>query len=128
MYPHRIRLRGPWECEPPASAEPFRVPFPCRWEVMPLAELAGRVRFRRRFGYPGRIDAHERVWVTFAETAGTAEVWLNGRSLGRHEGGGPFAFEVTACLERRNELVVEVDAATVPRGAWGDVALEIRRA
>ena len=71
MYPHRIRLRGPWDCEPlarlaPGASDgalppPGRMTLPCRWAEGGLTDFAGRVRFRRRFGYPGRIDAHERV-------------------------------------------------------------------
>jgi len=82
MYPHRIRLRGPWECEPlarfvvsadgrketstvdlPASR---KMTMPCRWSEGGLKNFSGRVRFRRHFGYPGRIDENERVWLTFA--------------------------------------------------------------
>ena len=64
-YPHRIRLRGPWECEPlerqplgdlPA---PRRMTLPCRWADGGLPDFTGRVRFRRRFGYPGQIDDWE---------------------------------------------------------------------
>jgi hypothetical protein len=106
MYPHRIRLRGPWGCEP--------------------AGEAGRVRFRRRFGYPGRIDAHERVWLTFDGLAGRAEVALNGGALGHHEGACAFEYEVTGLLRPRNELVVEVEGAAESRGLCGEVALEVR--
>ena len=70
-YPHRIRLRGPWECEPlergrPARPPPRRMTLPCRWADGGLKDFSGRVRFRRRFGYPGQIDAYERVWLTVA--------------------------------------------------------------
>jgi hypothetical protein len=106
MYPHRIRLRDPWVCEP-----------------LPMG-----ARFRRRFGYPGRIDAHERVWLTFAGARGRADVWLNGHALGRHDAGsGPFEHEVTALLRPRNEVVVEVDGtAEAGRPTLQEVALEIR--
>jgi hypothetical protein len=102
MYPHRIRLRGPWECEP---------------------HTAGRVRCRRRFGYPGRIDDYERVWLTFTGMSGNAEVWLNGTALGSHQ--GAFEFEVTSQLKPRNKLIVEVEGTDDGR-PWGDVALEVR--
>ncbi len=134
MYPHRIRLRGPWDYEPLAYSSPEhhllppagRMNVPCRWSAGGLPGFAGRVRFRRRFGYPGRIDPHERVWLTFAGASDSAEVALNGASLGRHEGDGPFEFEVTDLLCPRNELVVEVEGAADTAGLWGEVALEVR--
>jgi Glycosyl hydrolases family 2, sugar binding domain len=135
VYPHRIRLRGPWECEPLARAgraapeplpAPCRMALPCRWSTGGLRDFAGRVRFRRRFGYPGRLDATDHVWLTFAGAEGVAEVWLNGQWLGRHQGEGPFEFEVTPLLQARNELVVEVESATEHGGIWGEVAMEVR--
>jgi hypothetical protein len=133
VYPHRIRLRGPWACEPlrglaPGAPvpPPRHVTMPCRLAEAGLEGFAGRVRFRRRFGYPGRIDPWERVWLTFAGVGGPAEVWLDGQRLGREE--GAFEHEVTALLRPRNELVVEVEAADDRGGLWGEVALEMRRA
>jgi hypothetical protein len=140
IYPHRIRLRGPWACEPlarlavpggRAGDAPLpparRVTVPCRWDECGLRDFAGRVRFRRRFGYPGRIDAHERVWLTFAGAEGAAAVWLNGHLLGRREPSeAPFEFEVTSLLRDRNELAVEVEAGGGRGGLWGEVAMEVR--
>src|SRR5262249_56850076 len=83
-----------------------------------------RVRCRRRFGYPGRIDDYERVWLTFAGIEGAADVWLNGESLGRHA--GACEFDVTRLLRQRNELVVDVAAPSDAGGLWGEVALEVR--
>jgi hypothetical protein len=103
--------------------------LPCRWRDGGLAGFAGRVRFRRRFGYPGRIDDYERVWLTFAGIEGRAEVSLNGQALGVYEGTGePPEFEVTRLLGARNELVIEVESASDAGGLWGEVALEVRRA
>src|SRR5579864_6240669 len=98
IYPHRIRLRGPWECEPLArfvaradggmdtvtAGLPVkrRVLMPCRWGAAALHDFAGQVRFRRRFGYPGRLDPHERVWLTFGGVDQSAQVTLNGQFLG----------------------------------------------
>jgi hypothetical protein len=101
--------------------------MPCAWRDGGLAGFAGRVRFRRRFGYPGRIDQYERVWLTFAGAGDRALVALNGTDLGRHEGEGGFEFEVTALLRPRNELVVEVEGGE-GGGLWGEVALEVRAA
>jgi hypothetical protein len=144
MYPHRIRLRGPWECEPLARAirksdghservtqdlpPPGRMILPCRWSEGGLADFAGRVRFRRRFGSPRQLDPQERVWLIFAGVDGVALVSLNGRFLGRHDAQMPvpFEFEVTELLQQRNELVVDVEAAADTGGLWGEVALEVR--
>ncbi len=102
--------------------------MPARWGEGGLRGFAGRVLFRRRFGYPGRIDPEERVWLTFAGLEGRAEVRLNGQILGQRDGAlGPFEFEVTSLLQVRNELQAEVEAPGDSGGLWGDVALEIRR-
>jgi hypothetical protein len=101
--------------------------MPCHWNEGGLPGFAGRARFRRRFGYPGRIDAHERVWLTFAAVDGSAEVRLNGAFLGKCGTDRlPFEFEVTALLRERNELVVDVESATERGGLSGEVALEVR--
>ena len=124
MYPHRIRLRGPWEYDaldvtkdqPSPSG---RVTMPCpHWDGPP-----GRVRFLRRFGYPGRIDSYEHVWLTVAEVSGRADLILNGHRLAVALG-GPCEFEVTPLLEPRNRLEIPLDAAS---GNLGEVALEVRR-
>ncbi len=132
MYPHRIRLRGPWDCEPLVGPPdrplppPRRMTLPCRWAESGLVDFAGRVLFRRRFGYPGRIDDYERVWLTFAGVEGEARAHLNGHFLGREDRPDGFEYEVTALLQPRNELAVEVTGPATG-GLWGEVALEVRR-
>jgi hypothetical protein len=143
MYPHRIRLRGPWQCEPldravkhadghfemvPQELPPScQMTMPCRWSDGGLGDFAGRVRFRRRFGRPRQLDPHEAVWLTFAGVDTIALVTLNGCFLGRQERASePFEFEVTELLRERNELVVEVEAVSGNGGLWGEVALEVR--
>src|SRR5262245_63563747 len=102
MYPHRIRLRGPWECEPliPAvrradgavqtlpdpAPPPRRVRMPCHWLADDLADYTGRVRFRRRFGYPGRLAAHERVWLIWENMPPVSRVALNDDKFEAPEG------------------------------------------
>jgi hypothetical protein len=136
MYPHRMRLRGPWTCQPlfrftqdgsrvtadlPAA---FRMTMPCRWQDGGLSDFRGGVRLLRRFGYPGRIDDFERVWLTFEGAQERATATLNDHLLGTWEGAAEF--EVTALLKPRNTLMVEVVAAAAGGGLWGDVALEVR--
>jgi beta-galactosidase/beta-glucuronidase len=100
--------------------------LPCRWDEGGLANFAGRVRYRRRFGLPTNLDVHEVVWLSFAAVDARADVWLNSHHLGKHVGEGAFEFEVTKLLQPRNELVVEVESASTSGGLWGEVALEIR--
>jgi hypothetical protein len=101
--------------------------MPCRLRDCGLDKFTGRVRFLRRFGYPGRIDAHERVWLTFASVEGIADISLNDTPLGRRdESAGPFQFEVTPLLQERNRLQVDIEATGGGSGLWGEVALEVR--
>jgi hypothetical protein len=100
-YPHRIRLRGPWRSEP----------------------TPGGLRAARRFGYPGRIDADERVWLTAGIALGRVVVSLNGHALGSYDAGDGFARDVTHLLAARNEVVLDVEGS----GGAPAVALEVRR-
>jgi len=123
LYPHRIRLRGPWQAiRESQPATTVRMPCGCG-DVWP--GFRGMVRFIRHFGIPRKLDDFERVWLTFAGMSGWADVELNGESLGRWET-SPFEIEVTGRLRERNELVVNLNCAEPSDGLWGDVALEIR--
>jgi hypothetical protein len=103
-----------------------RMTLPCRWSDGGLQDFTGRVRFRRRFGYPGQIDAYERVWLTLGGVSDRAEVRLNDAVLGICAGEGPFEFDVTPLLHPRNELVVDVIGTADRGGLWGETALEVR--
>ncbi len=132
MYPHRIRLHGPWECEPlaapdqPVPPPPRRFVPPARIRDAGLSDFVGRVRLTRRFGYPGRIDEYEHVWLTFADIVGRADVALNGTSLGSVRT-AEFEVEATSLLASRNRLEVIIEADSGDAGLMGEVALEIRR-
>src|SRR5262245_40687441 len=47
MYPHRIRLRGPWEYKPVSGPDPLPAPgrmtMPCRWKDQGLPGFSGKV-------------------------------------------------------------------------------------
>jgi hypothetical protein len=93
-----------------------------------LRGFRGSARWRRKFGYPGRIDAFEHVWLTCAGCSGCREVHLNGHDLTSAGAvGSSFEFEVTSLLTDRNHLEVLIQGDTDEAGLWGEVALEIRR-
>src|SRR5262245_59705534 len=84
MYPHRIRLRGPCECEP-TGLEPRRVTMPCRLADVGLAGFRGMVRFVGKFGYPGKADPEfEHIWLTCDGCTDGVLVKLNEKSLGQN--------------------------------------------
>jgi hypothetical protein len=125
MYPHRIRLRGPWEYET-AGAAPARgkLPLPGPLAGTPLASHPGPVRLSRRFGYPGRIDPDERVWLLIEGLSVPATVELNGADLGQ---AGSDGFDVTARLLPRNEVAVTLTVEPGQAPPWEEVCLEVRR-
>jgi beta-glucuronidase len=75
-----------------------------------MRHYQGLVWYQKRFDAAPK--AGERQFLRFGAANYAAEVWLNGRRLGRHEGGfTPFAFEVTGLLRPSgNRLVVGVDS------------------
>ena len=125
-YPHRIRLRGPWEYSIPDRDESAgRVHLPFILSETNLRDYAGPVRFTRAFGYPGRIDADERVWLVIAELAGKAKIVLNERDCGNHPAGF-VEIDATSLLSNRNRLEIEMSLVPEQKSLWEDVALEIR--
>lgn len=120
MYPHRIRLRGPWETTSTGTT-PRRVVLPARWAELGVA--VGEMSLSRRFGYPGRIDAHERVWLIGEGLSAPATVFLHGVEIGRATP-PRFRFDVTRSLRERN--LVDIRLTPIGDRPWDDVALEIR--
>jgi beta-glucuronidase len=74
-----------------------------------LMYYEGCVWYRRQFDYKKESDT--RAFLRFGAVNYSAEVSLNGKILGRHEGGfTPFEFEVTEQLkDGENTLIVLVD-------------------
>jgi len=75
-----------------------------------MRHYQGLVWYQKRFDAAPKSG--ERQFLRFGAVNYTADVWLNGTRLGRHEGGfTPFAFEVTRLLRPEgNRLVVGVDS------------------
>jgi beta-glucuronidase len=94
-----------------------RAELPSSWltHAPEMRHYQGLVWYQRRFDaapQPGM-----RYFVRFGAANYAAEAWLNGKHLGRHEGGfTPFAFEVTGLLRASgNRLTVGVDSTHTER-------------
>jgi beta-galactosidase len=122
----RLSLDGPWaftidgtRLERPV-AEWDRLPVPGNWDTFnAYSQHVGRGWYRREFTVPAAWS-DRRVRLHFEAVYETAEVWLNGTSLGKHEGGyTPFEFDITDRVKRDAPNVVTVCADnTYRRGAW----------
>jgi len=82
--------------------------------------LDAPVLLTRTFGYPGRIDSHECVWLTITQVEGNATMTLNDHLLGETEN-APFEADVTSVLKPHNQLDIHFKGNQV-----GDVAMEVR--
>ena len=77
--------------------------------------------YRRPFEVP-REWAGRTVLLRFGSANYVADVWLNGRWLGYHEGGAtPFAFDVGPALLLGAENVLAVRVHTIPLGTRADI-------
>ena len=125
-------LDGRWELElvdVPGQRQPapFDVLVPGSWTLqVPGAELAdGTVRYRRSFGVPAEWPADGELVLRFGAVNHCAEVSVNGRPVGRHEGGWtPFELPVDRSLLVEGEQTVEVLVSYPPllapsADSWG---------
>lgn len=110
-------LNGEWEfCTaknsviPGFFGEKITVPFP------PQSLLSGLHReipesdylfYRKTFSLPESFN-RGRVILHFGAVDQLAEVWLNGKTIGEHEGGYEhFSFDITSVLKEENVLIVK---------------------
>jgi hypothetical protein len=127
MYPHRIRLRGPWEASYVVNGEWIsqRVNLPSTWEQLQAA--TGPVTLTRSFGRPRVIDADESVWLAWDDLAAACDIYVNEEwlhSLAGSERGGVRQFAYA--LQDRNTLKVQFAQAGAANRPLGEFALEIR--
>jgi hypothetical protein len=101
------------------------VPFPVQSAlsgVMTNVSDSQRLWYSRKFDVP-RGWRGQRVLLHFGAVDWEAQVWVNGKDVGKHSGGyDAFSFDITDALNARgeNEIVVSVwdptDAGPQPRG------------
>lgn len=145
--PHTIRLRGPWRyCvqqgtpSVPAGTS-GEIQMPADWSETLGIEFRGIVRYTRNFGCPSGLTDLVHVLLVVSAVHETATIRLHGQVLGQAtRDTGPVAFDISECLEPRNQLDIDVavpidlDSGTEqnrtqhheqPGGLIGEVRLEI---
>ncbi len=128
-----LNLNGLWEYaiastnsgRPAQYQGKILVPFPVESALSGVQRMVGgsnTLWYRRNFNIPSAWNGR-RVRLNFGAVDWRATIWINGKLIGRHEGGyEPFTFDVTDALQSRgdDELVVAVwdpsDQGTQPRG------------
>ena len=97
-------------------APKMRIPTDWNSVDRTLLYYEGPMWLRRTFDF--RAKPGRRTVLRFGAVNYQADVWLNGRRLGSHEGGfTPFGFDVTAALTNGvNSLVVRADATRLAEG------------
>ena len=76
--------------------------------LIPDAYFNSEFWYRDEFAVPGSMVG-DKVWLNFDGINWKAEVWLNGRKLGRIEGAFTRAkFDVTDIIRSRNYLAVRI--------------------
>lgn len=152
IYPHVIRLRGPWHFEvspvvqldreatgaaaaiPLAPRSAGSAPLPGDWVSGIACPAGARICWRRRFSRPTNLDPGEAVWLCIAGRGATLAISLNGDKLGAINAlEASRDFEVRGRLHPRNELAIEIlEPPNIPADAPvkkhdANVRLEIRR-
>ncbi len=103
------------------NSVPIAVPASWNEQITDLRDYLGtgwyQTRFDRPWGWSG-----QRCYVRLNSVNYLAEVWLNGKKLGDHEGGHlPFVFDITNHIQETDNLLVvrvngELDPNNVPPG------------
>lgn len=92
-----------------ASWRTAKVPLSWQAQFADLRDYQGVAWYRRTFTLP-KLKADETVLLEFGAVDYVAEVFVNGRRVGRHEGGyTPFACEIRQAVNPgENEVIVRV--------------------
>jgi hypothetical protein len=127
-----LNLNGIWQFQPAESAtetlpegelsREILVPFPVESALSGIMEQHENVWYRRSFTVPADW-AGQKVLLHFGAVDYSCEVFINGVSVGTHQGGyDPFSFDITAKLTDSGEQDIAVrvtdltDAKGYPRG------------
>lgn len=99
-----------------ATAKTIAVPGDWNTQNPELLYYEGYIWYRKKFDYPRKEGT--RLFLHFGAINYKATVYLNGKQLGKHEGGfTPFNYEVTSLIrEKGNSLVVLANNIRVDDG------------
>lgn len=108
-------LNGAWDFYANGGEkETIQVPFPPESALSGIGRRLGKfpkIRYQKTFTLPEGF-VKDRVLLHFGAVDQTAEIQLNGKPVGIHEGGyNAFCFDVTDYLQETNELTVDVEDA-----------------
>ena len=104
---------------------------PGNWDTEnDYANFRGTGYYRKQFVIPADWDAHM-VRLCFGAVYQTAEVWVNGKYLGKHVGGyTPFEFDVTNIIQPGRDNIIALSANNeYGHGAWwhwGGISREVK--
>jgi beta-glucuronidase len=92
------------------DARPIAVPASWNEQFEEGRDFLGPAWYRTTFDLPWGWN-EKKVVLRFGSVNYLAEVWLNGQSLGSHEGGHlPFEFEISSFVKQTgNQLIIRVD-------------------
>ncbi len=126
-----MNLNGLWQFQPGITADDalptgklsrsILVPFPVESALSGVMEHHERLWYRRTFVVPNDWQG-KKILLHFGAVDYESEVFVNGKSLGIHEGGyDPFSLDITPFLKKgEQELTVRVfdmtDNGGYPRG------------
>ena len=105
-----ILFNDNWTFIKEGHAEPVKLPH--TWNAKDGTDgkndyYRGTCEYKKTFARP---KTEGEIWLEFRGAAMTAEVFLNGQKLARHEGGySTFRVNLTDALREENELTVTVD-------------------
>jgi beta-glucuronidase len=125
--PQNVGLEENWQ-NGFVNARPIAVPSSWNDQFEDGRDYLGSAWYQTDFDLPWGWD-EKRIMLRFGSVNYLADVWLNGQSLGSHEGGHlPFEFDVTSFVkESDNQLIVRVDGSLAfdrvpPGNVTGDPA------
>lgn len=100
--------RGLQDPTAPGWAGALRVPVPGPFEAHPQAAEHDGVAWYRTELPATPTPPGGRLWLQFEEASYRVDGWLEGQPLGRHDGPGPFRWDVSGQLDHDRRLVLRV--------------------